>query len=146
MPTTRFARRPADLPQGALVSRSLAPISRIGSGLRFGSWVRELDEAASNGTGDCRCVARSSNLGHRRQWRPLPAEHRDRLQAFLRQSAGRPSHCAQTPPGRGHASLRSVSCAGAGGVQLYRGCVAVFGVVPRTACLRPRVDAAVWRL
>ncbi|MDQ6818409.1 MAG: hypothetical protein M3018_13535 [Actinomycetota bacterium] len=27
----------------------------------------------------------------RRQWRALPAEHRDRLQALLRQSAGRPS-------------------------------------------------------
>lgn len=27
----------------------------------------------------------------RRQWRTLPAERRDRLQALLRQSAGRPS-------------------------------------------------------
>jgi hypothetical protein len=27
----------------------------------------------------------------RRQWRALPAERRDRLQALLRQSAGRPS-------------------------------------------------------
>jgi hypothetical protein len=28
----------------------------------------------------------------RRQWRALPAERRDRLQALLRQSAGRPSN------------------------------------------------------
>jgi hypothetical protein len=28
----------------------------------------------------------------RRQWRAMPAEHRDRLQALLRQCAGRPSN------------------------------------------------------
>jgi hypothetical protein len=30
--------------------------------------------------------------GTRRQWRALPAERRNRLQALLRQSAGRPSN------------------------------------------------------
>jgi hypothetical protein len=64
MPTTRSTRWPADLPArgsgqrvfGAdLENRERAAVRVVGG---------ELDEAASNGTGDCRCVARSSSLGH----------------------------------------------------------------------------------
>lgn len=104
MPTTRSTRWPADLPARALVSGSLAPISRIGSGLRFGSWVGSSMRPRRIGR-----VTVAASLGQaawatRRRWRALPAEHRDRLQALLRQSAGVRRTCLR-PSAANHGGL-----------------------------------------